>query len=132
MEYAPGLFPETAILGSDGRFGLEPDLPTGTWHVMANGRVYHLDIEKVSGGSVGGRISSGSFQDGYYDAASGHFTFTRTLHDGTPQYWSAYLLYNVLSKPLDPAHRMAGTIFQGNLNPHTRNGGWYATLPRRF
>ena len=132
MEYGPGLFPETAILGPGGGYERDTDLPTGTWHVMANGRIYHLDIEKVSGGRVSARLSSGTFQDGYYDADSGHFTFTRVLHDGTPQYWSAYLMFHVVNKPLDPAHRMAGTIFQGNMGPNTRHGGWYATLPRKF
>ena len=130
MKYAPGAFPETAILGPGGGYALDPDLPIGTWHVMANGRIYHLKISKVSGGRVAAELNSGTFKDGYYDAASGEFTFTRELPDGTPQYWSGWLMYHVTNKPHDPAHRMAGTIFQPNLAPNTRNGGWYATIAR--
>lgn len=95
-----------------------------------DGRIYLLTIHGVSGGRVKGEISSGTFRDGFYDAASGAFNFVRELPDGTPQYWSGHLMYHVKNKPHDPAHRIAGTITQPNLAQATRNGAWCATLPR--
>lgn len=130
MSYQPGAFPEDAILGSGGGYDLDASLPAGKWNVMANGRIYLLTIHGVSGGRVKGEISSGTFRDGFYDAASGAFNFVRELPDGTPQYWSGHLMYHVKNKPHDPAHRIAGTVTQPNLAQATRNGGWYATLPR--
>lgn len=132
MDYQAGAFPETAILGPGGGYAIDDDLPIGTWHVMANGRIYHLKIIGVSGGRVEANLSSGTIDDAYYDAASGTFSFTRILSDKMPQYWTGHLMYHVQNKPLDPAHRMAGTIWQPNLAPGTRDGGWYATLPRKF
>ena len=131
MTYQPGAFPADAILGPGGGYELEPELPTGTWNVMANGRIYKMEIHGVSKGMVKGEINSGEFRDGYYDAASGAFDFTRVLPDGTPQFWSGFLMYHVKNKPQDPAHRIAGVMTQLNLAPATRNGGWYATLERR-
>lgn len=131
MSYQPGAFSPTAIYGSTGTFELVSNLPTGTWNVMGNGRVYQLEIHSVSGGRIDARLNSGTFKDGSYDADSGTVKFTRVLTDGMPQYWIGYLMYHAVGNPQDPAHRIAGTIHQPNLHPDTRDKSWYATLPRR-
>ena len=38
----PGAFPESSVY--DGPYPPLDTLPTGHWHVMANGRIYELDI----------------------------------------------------------------------------------------
>ena len=75
MAYEPGCFPADAIYG--GQYKRDEDLPTGTWNVMANGRIFELEIRKVSGGRVDGQINSGTFKDGAWDSDSGTFKFTR-------------------------------------------------------
>ena len=127
MGYQPGYFPEGAIFtsGKDKTYQRAAELPTGTWNVMANGRIFQLEIVSVErGGRVKATLNSGTFQDGHWNPDDGLLKFTRVLPDGNPQHWAGYLMYQAA---LDPSFRMAGTIDQPNIR---NSGGWYATAPR--
>lgn len=121
----PGCFPSTAIWSDP--FTSELSLPLGKWHVMANGRIYHLNITAISGVDVTGDIGEHSIVGGKWDASAGMLTFTRVVPDTLRQNFTGYLMAYA---PEDDKWRMAG-VFQHD--PDEKGfgpAGWYATQPR--
>lgn len=126
-----GCFPATAIWG--GTYAKETTLPIGTWHVMANGRIYHLNITAVSGTAVTGDIGGYDFEDGKWDgtAVAGVLTFIRVVPGVIRQKFTGYLMAFTAE---DPQWRMAGVF--GKVEEDYVDGddyiqaGWYATCPR--
>ncbi len=125
----PGCFPADSLFS--GPFSLPKAVPLGAWKVMANGRVFTLDITAQDGANVTATLSSGTVRDAKWDKATKLFTFTRVVPNVIEQAWQAYLMYYDAT---DPYWRMAGTLQTvKNLSPHnvpTIPGGWYATLRR--
>jgi len=125
----PGVFPGDSLF--PGPYSEPATLALGAWKVMANGRVYTLEITAVDSGDVTATLSSGMIRDARWDATTKQLTFTRVIPNVIEQAWSAHIFWN---DPTDPLWRMAGT-FQTvkNLSPHSVPkipSGWYATLPR--
>ncbi len=126
-----GCFPTTAIWSSP--YTSTTVLPMGKWHVMANGRIYHLNITAVSGTNVSGDIGGYDFEDGQWNgtAVAGILTFTRVVPDVIRQKFTGYLMAYA---PEDPKWRMAGVF--GKVEEDYVEGdpyvqaGWYATRTR--
>ncbi len=125
----PGCFPieQTAFPGP---YHKSSALPLGPWKVMANGRIYTLNIRSVSGHEVNAEFSSGDIANARWDKDAGNsgvLTFTRVLSDPPlEQNFTGYLLrYDTT----DPKWRMAGTF--GNKELGHPESGWYATLERK-
>ena len=118
----PGSFPRTSAYPDP--YTTPRDLPLGRWYLMANGRIYQLDITAVSGTAVTATLSSGDVKDAKWDASTRKLTFFRSLPRlGLVQQFTGYLL--AYSDGKDPKWRMAG-IF-GN---DKAKSGWYATQHR--
>jgi len=117
----PGSFPETAIW--PGPYIPDSSLPPGEWDMLANGRIFSLNIISVIDGVVTATINSGDFINGTWYSGTGEFTFQRKLPTITQEYTAYLLAYD----KNDPKHRLAGTF--GNITIGTE-AGWYATRSR--
>ncbi len=125
----PGVFPADSLF--PGPHEEPTELPLGAWKMMANGRVYTLEITAQDGPEVKATMTSGTIRDARWDPKTKAFSFVRVIPKVIEQAYSAYVFW---SDPTDPLWRMAGT-FQTvkNLSPHTVPmipSGWYATLRR--
>ena len=111
-----------------GRHDPARDLPQGEWSVIANGRIYKLDITGVTGTRVSAFFSSGDFDSGSWNSSTEAFSFVRVL----PSFKQKYEAYLMHADPKDPYWRMAGmfTHYSDNALNGTQSG-WYATIPRR-
>ena len=127
MAPQPGCFPSDieAYPGPYQPGGMLPseELPLGLWHMMANGRIVHLDIKSVTGSKVDADISIGHVENAKWDSTSGLLTFTR-LTTNLKQVYRGYLMQFDRS---DTYWRMAGVF--GEITAGDQ-AGWYATLPR--
>ncbi len=125
----PGSFPPSSVFG--GPYRVPEVLPTGEWNVMANGRIFLLTVQGVSGTQVKATLNSGDLEDVQWNASEQLLTFTRTVPDQVEQAWSGYVMQ--YSKP-DPMWRIGGTLRNvRSLGAHRvplATGGWYATRPR--
>ena len=125
----PGSFPAD-VVDFPSPFQFSGALPRGSWRMMANGRIYELDITDVQGTQVTATISSGQIQDAVWDSSANASTlaklsFTRVLANvGLKQRFDAFLLHYSAK---DPLWRLVGTY--GVLGEEAK-AGWYATLPR--
>ena len=128
MAPSPGSFPANDVY--PGPYGYTGDLPLGTWRMLANGRVYDLDLFSVQGNRVEADMSSGAISDaewtGFANASTlAELSFTRYVQStGVKQRFTGFLLH--YSKE-DPLWRLVGTF--GDLKVGTQ-AGWYATLPK--
>lgn len=118
----PGCFP-AAQNAFSGPYHQSSTLPQGEWHVLANGRIYTLNITQVSGNKVTAELSSGDIEDATWDASAGKLTFIRIL----PQMKQEFVGYLLHYDEADPQWRMAGNFGEVDAGPQS---GWYATLPR--
>lgn len=124
----PGCFPPTAVWY--GRpFHTGTVLPLGVWRVMANGRIYKLEIESVMGSNVTGELNGFEIVNAKWDgsAVAGVLTFTRS-EPAIVQRFTGYLM---AFAPGDWQWRMAGVF--GKLSDgeaYVDQAGWYATRPR--
>ena len=133
----PGSFP-AKISEFPGGWLDQDELPTGTWHVMANGRIFTLDINKKSDGSFAGTLSnSNDTQDFEWHGATHKITFKRILSNVGPsgtetriQPFIGYLM------AFDQAHEFKWRI-AGSFETEDEKGcslfptaSWYATTPR--
>lgn len=118
----PGCFPaeQTAFPGP---YHPPSALALGEWHVLANGRIYTLNVTAVTGGRVTARLSSGEIERAAWDATTRRLTFIRVLRE-LRQEFTGYLLHY---DSADPKWRMAGVFGDVEVGPQS---GWYATLPR--
>ncbi|MEM9458955.1 MAG: hypothetical protein AAGF11_32550 [Myxococcota bacterium] len=125
----PGSFPSSSIYG--GPYRESSALPTGEWHVMANGRIYALKIVKVSGGQVEASLTSGEVSAAKWSASERILVFTRSVPGQVEQEWTGYLM---AYSAKDPKWRIAGTLRNvRSLGEHSvplGTSGWYATRPR--
>ncbi len=125
----PGSFPTSSIYG--GPYTESTSLPTGEWHVMANGRIYTLEVLAVSGSDVKATLSSGTITKARWSSSTQQLIFTRVVPDQVEQEWTGYLM---TYSSADPQWRMAGTLRNvRSLGEHRvplATGGWYAARPR--
>ncbi|MEM7051949.1 MAG: hypothetical protein AAF604_19940 [Acidobacteriota bacterium] len=126
MSIEPGSFPANSVYG--GPYQYPSDLPLGEWNMMANGRIFQLDLQSISGLQVQGTISSGDFLNGKWSGTTGPsllgvLTFVRVTQ--IKQYFTGYLMHH---SERDPLWRIAGTY---ETKDGSGKGCWYATLPRK-
>lgn len=125
----PGSFPPEPP-AFPGPYQYSGQLPLGSWNMLANGRIYELDITDVQGSQVTATLSSGLIQDAKWDDSASAsslatLTFTRVLSNiGLKQRFTGYFLHYSAK---DPFWRLAGTY--GDIEVGDQ-AGWYATLPR--
>ena len=119
----PGCFPAD-LSAFPGPYRKSSSLPLGEWHVLANGRIYTLQITEVSGSMVTAQLSSGDIEGATWDAATGKFTFSRVLPK-LRQEFTGYLLH--YDEGADLKWRIAGVFGDVKVGPQS---GWYATLAR--
>ncbi|MEZ4712668.1 MAG: hypothetical protein R3A44_36110 [Caldilineaceae bacterium] len=124
-----GCFPATSIWSPD-IYAVPSALPTGLWNVMANGRIHHLNIIDVSGGTVTGEYNRSPIEGGQWDGKV--LTFTRVVPDiELRQVYTGYLMqYITPDGPVSPDYhwRIAG-VYRKEEHPEPQ-AGWYATRPR--
>ena len=84
----PGSFPDTAIW--PGPYISDSNLPSGEWDMLANGRIFSLNIISIIDGVVLAIINSDDFINGTWNSGTGEFTFQRKLATITQEY-TAYL-----------------------------------------
>ena len=130
MAPSPGSFPShpTAFPGP---YQYTGDLPLGSWRMLANGRVYELEISGVQGGRVDATLSTGTVKEARWTGVANALTlaelsFKRVLPArGLTQQFTGYLLHY---DETDPLWRLVGTF--GDVDVGTQ-AGWYATLPKK-
>lgn len=125
----PGSFPASSVYG--GSFRESTSLPTGEWHLMANGRIYTFRVVAVSGAEIKAILTSGEVTNARWSASTHQLTFTRIVPGQVEQEWTGYLMAYSAS---DPKWRMAGTLRNvrslGDHRVPLSTSGWYATRPR--
>ncbi len=124
----PGSFPDSSIF--PGPYATAATIPTGTWNVMANGRVYKLEVTSSDATSFKATLTSGEVHDGTWDPALGKLTFRRVVPGVLEQEWVGYLMVRDKN---DPLWRIAGDLRAlrslNEYNVPMHRGGWYATTP---
>ena len=129
MAPMPGSFPANDVY--PGPYHYTGDLPLGSWRMLANGRVFKLDINGLNGTELDAALSSGQLLDGRWKGVANASTlaeisFVRYLPDlPLKQRFHGFLLHYSDS---DPLWRLVGTYHDANLDKP--QAGWYATLPR--
>jgi len=124
----PGSFPETSIY--PGPYEDLNVLPKGKWNVMANGRVYVLEVLEAEATSFKATLTSGEVRNGTWDAKLNKLTFIRHIPGTVEQEWVGYLM---VRDAKDPLWRIAGDLRNtrslSQYNVPLNKGGWYATTP---
>ena len=127
--HLPGSFPTTAIYG--GPYREENRLPSGGWHVMANGRIFLLEVIGESGGDVRATLNSGEITRARWSVGERKLVCTRVVPGQIEQEWTGYLM---AFSSKDPQWRIAGTFRNvrglGPTSVPLTTGGWYATQMR--
>lgn len=123
MGIEPGCFPANAIYNAPYRESTT--LPLGTWNVLANGRIFRLEINSGPNNTYSIDWPGTPIRDVKWKAVAGRLTFTRVLPDDAVQHFTGYLLNR---SGADPLWRIAGTFDQPNLSV---TSGWYGTQPGR-
>lgn len=110
----PGSFPN-AQTAFPGPYQSTRSLPQGKWNMIANGRVYTLELQGSSA-----RFSSGEIRDLRWDANSNMLSFVRVL----PHVQQKFVGYLFDQDARDSKWRLAGSFadIRGG-----RKYGWYAT-----
>jgi len=119
-----------------------PRLPNGEWRMIANGRIYSLEVVN---GEIVPASGPGSSSDPLTDISvdwddSGtalrikfHRHIRRAKGRDVIQDWTGYLMTSPLDfdkVPIDEKYRIAGTYEQIIESGPNVNGGWYATIDR--
>ena len=121
MAPQPGTFPSDPTQ-FPGRHQNPTQLPLGTWHLMANGRIFILTIQSVNGSDVQATFSSGSIGYAKWEPSSGKLTFTR-ITSITQEYRGYLMAYD----NNDTYWRLAGVFGDVSVG---EQAGWYATIPK--
>ena len=119
-----GCFPSSAIWHGE-PFHHESALPLGKWHVMANGRIHHLNIISVSGSTVTGDYNGLPIDDAEWDGKVLTFTRVETRGIYLRQKFTGYLMQ--YANP-DYKWRIAGVFGKEGVGVQA---GWYATQSRK-
>lgn len=117
----PGSFPSDPTQ-LPGPHRIASELPLGTWHLMANGRIFLLTIHSVDGSEVVADIDSGSIGYAKWDSSSGKLLFTRVT--SITQRYTGYLLH---FDDRETHWRLAGVFGDVQVG---EEAGWYGTTPR--
>jgi len=138
----PGSFPTTSIFPGPYEKTFNKTDIVGNWHMIANGRIYNLDISQVNGKT---KIQSrlGRIDSVDWNATTGKLSFQRYLPqskivDGEVipykiiQNYTGYLMGYTKenNRKKDYKWRMSGTFIQVSPTIHKPVNGWYATRPR--
>lgn len=100
------------------------ELPTGEWNMLANGRLFTMDITAVSGNRFRANFTSGDIIDAGWNPDTGEIRFRRFIEGQLDQAYTGYLLHY---SETDPLWRVVGTFYQDNLKA---TSGWYMTQPK--
>ena len=139
----PGSFPTTSIFKDPYVKIFNKTDIIGNWHMMANGRIYNLDISQVNGKTkIKSRLGRIDFVN--WNAITGKLTFQRyrpasTIVNGKIipykiiQNYTGYLMEYTKenNSKKDYKWRISGTFVQVSPTVHQPISGWYATRPRK-
>lgn len=121
----------------------KPRLPSGEWRMIANGRIYPLEVVD---GEIVPTSGPGSARDKLTDitvdwvkgdsGTSLRIQFRRHAHSPKPnevQEWIGYMMTSPVDSDevyIDEKYRIAGTFVQKETSGRNHSGGWYATIDR--
>ena len=138
----PGSFPSTSIFPAPYVKAFNKTDIVGNWHMIANGRIYNLNIGQVNGKTnIQSRL--GRIDSVVWNTTTGKLSFQRYLskskivngeviHYKIIQNYTGYLMEYTKenNSKKDYKWRISGTFMQVSPTIDKPISGWYATRPR--